>query len=844
YFLLNRARAHDSLRDWGQAQADYDQAVALSTSGLRAHFLTQRAEHFIKLGRWRAAADDHAAAAKDTASNTTKSWTFSRDRALTALMAGDLDGYRRSAAELLDRVGDKPSSDQANWLLWVYTAGPGLVTDANYDRLLAATTFSDQYHQDRNRAALPFRKGRFQEAAPLFAKHAGGTEYQFLAAMANAQSGNSAEADRLRNQANAWVDQQQRIDPSRIIPEKQGWQLWSIYKSLQQETTRQFAGPRLAELDAALTSEPDNSPLLAERAAILSKFGQHEQALADLKRAIAAQGGTAELLGVRGCILARLERPEEALADLNGAVEQGATDAVVFAERGRLRWQQGQIGPAQADLENSLQRQPSAVATSTLTDLLLAEASKTVNWTVLKPVDLSTGNSASLTLLEDGSILAGGENRPGESYRLVMKTDRQSIAAIRLEVLTDPSLPRLGPGRGSGGNFSITWKVTAGPAGDDAQPVRIQSAVADYSFARFPITVSSWNVQGGVGAPHVAFLALATPLQDEAGLQFALTIKGPAGGEYGDQNLGRFRVSISDDPRAFAHEQSRLAAGQIADPAARLDAAYRLLGQLDRATENFSRLIDLRRDQGAAPDQLAQAYRLRGAHYTRNSQWNLAAADYAESAALHPKSSSVDWMTAAALWAYAADVDQHRLYCQRMAAQFRESTVANDVERTVKVSLLLEQNAVPDQATIAKFLEAVETTKDPGLLKWFLSAKALLACRNGDFDAAHEAINESLRLLSAGGDAPGSTAGLTARSVQALIFARQGDAARARVALKELQTLLATETKLKWEADGTLDGLTLLSGERAQHDRLIPEILRREAERSLETQARISDHQK
>ena len=66
----------------------------------------------------------------------------------------------------------------------------------------------------------------------------------------------------------------------------------------------------------------------------------------------------------------------------------------------------------------------------------------------------------------------------------------------------------------------------------------------------------------------------------------------------------------------------------------------------------------------AAPDLLAQALRLRGAHYVRTGQWKLAAADYSQSVTVDPKSNSIDWMTAAALWAYAADADQHRLHCR------------------------------------------------------------------------------------------------------------------------------------------------------------------------------------
>ena len=45
---------------------------------------------------------------------------------------------------------------------------------------------------------------------------------------------------------------------------------------------------------------------------------------------------------------------------------------------------------------------------------------------------------------------------------------------------------------------------------------------------------------------------------------------------------------------------------------------------------------------------------------------------------------------------------------------------------------------------------------------------------------------------------------------------------------------MATEAKLKWQDDGTLDGTTFLNEERVQHDWLIPEILRREAQAKID----------
>ena len=206
--------------------------------------------------------------------------------------------------------------------------------------------------------------------------------------------------------------------------------------------------------------------------------------------------------------------------------------------------------------------------------------SNPVDWTILEPTEMKSERGATLTLLDDGSILAGGENSPGESYQLVMQSDLKSITAYRLEVLTDPSLPGQGPGRGHSGNFGVTWSFqAANPTGSgEASPIRIRSAIADYSYARYPITDSRWNIAGGQGLPHTAFLALDAPLQNEAGNSFTLTIKGPTSEKYGDENLGRFRLSVTDAPFAFENASVRIAAMKLTDPWTKLAAAYDIVG--------------------------------------------------------------------------------------------------------------------------------------------------------------------------------------------------------------------------------------------------------------------------
>src|SRR5918912_3089304 len=62
-------------------------------------------------------------------------------------------------------------------------------------------------------------------------------------------------------------------------------------------------------------------------------------------------------------------------------------------------------------------------------------------WTVLEPASFRSQGGATLTRLEDDSLLAGGQNPPKEVYEVVLRTDLVGITAIRLEALTHASLP-------------------------------------------------------------------------------------------------------------------------------------------------------------------------------------------------------------------------------------------------------------------------------------------------------------------------------------------------------------------------------------------------------------------
>src|SRR5262249_47574979 len=91
-----------------------------------------------------------------------------------------------------------------------------------------------------------------------------------------------------------------------------------------------------------------------------------------------------------------------------------------------------------------------------------------ITWTPLELGELKAKAGATLTKQSDGSALASGPNAGPEIYTITATSKLQGITAIRLEALTDPSLPKNGPGRAGGNaNFVLSeFKVSIFKTGD------------------------------------------------------------------------------------------------------------------------------------------------------------------------------------------------------------------------------------------------------------------------------------------------------------------------------------------------------------------------------------------
>ena len=233
-----------------------------------------------------------------------------------------------------------------------------------------------------------------------------------------------------------------------------------------------------------------------------------------------------------------------------------------------------------------------------LADVLLAHTAEQVHWTVLEPVEMTSAGGATLTRLDDNSVLAGGPNPDRDVYRVTTAaTDLRSMTAIRIEALTDGSLPGQGPGRWTNapGVFVLNRfqaSVSSPPTPDAPVAIALDAATADYFYPPLPITPNGpWHIGHGGGKPHVAVYRPCAPVSSPEGSNLTFELTFDNNGETGLQ-LGRLRLSVTGDPAAFDTSDRRFAVSRIQDPWARLGAAYAAVNESASATKWFARALE------------------------------------------------------------------------------------------------------------------------------------------------------------------------------------------------------------------------------------------------------------
>ncbi|HEV3143438.1 MAG TPA: DUF1549 domain-containing protein, partial [Gemmataceae bacterium] len=105
-------------------------------------------------------------------------------------------------------------------------------------------------------------------------------------------------------------------------------------------------------------------------------------------------------------------------------------------------------------------------------------------WTTLHPSSFSSESGKKAVVQPDDSLLCLGPAPDKDTYFITAQTQGPPINALRLEVLTDPTLPKQGPGRQDNGNLHLSeFRVFVLPnqAGAPPVPLKIKRATADFN---------------------------------------------------------------------------------------------------------------------------------------------------------------------------------------------------------------------------------------------------------------------------------------------------------------------------------------------------------------------------
>ncbi len=184
-----------------------------------------------------------------------------------------------------------------------------------------------------------------------------------------------------------------------------------------------------------------------------------------------------------------------------------------------------------------------------------ASLGKPVAWQPLEATELKSTAGATLTKQDDKSIVVSGKLSK-DVYTLIAPVGLKEITGIKLEAISDSSLPGKGPGRAPNGNFVVNeLKVSVAPKDDPSQTklLALENASADFGQDNFPAAgaidgneETGWAVSPQFGKSHEAVFEVKDGL-DSGERVITITISQ----QYTDGKhcLGKFRLSVTDGDR-------------------------------------------------------------------------------------------------------------------------------------------------------------------------------------------------------------------------------------------------------------------------------------------------------
>jgi hypothetical protein len=179
--------------------------------------------------------------------------------------------------------------------------------------------------------------------------------------------------------------------------------------------------------------------------------------------------------------------------------------------------------------------------------LVKEAANSRAGWTALEAkedkVRGGRGSDHQLTRQADGSYLLTRVNGEVNAVEFVAQTPLTGLTAVRIEALTDQSLPNYGPGLGDDGNFTLSgFALTAGPIDGKEKPQPV----------KLTMTRSATGAKGGAwsvgrqdaGRDQAAIYTLEKPIEFPAGAALRFKLSFPGDSPAARQSIGKFRISV------------------------------------------------------------------------------------------------------------------------------------------------------------------------------------------------------------------------------------------------------------------------------------------------------------
>ncbi len=191
-----------------------------------------------------------------------------------------------------------------------------------------------------------------------------------------------------------------------------------------------------------------------------------------------------------------------------------------------------------------------------------ASALKKQDWMILDHLQPKSLDGATFTKQDDGSFVVGGKNPANDRWVLTAELAATGLNAIRIEAMTDKSMPRSGPGRAGNGNFALSdIRVFATPKnGGQRVAVKLVNPKATHQQNTGGLSVASsidgdkrksgWAVDfGGIGKPQAAVFEFAAPVGFEGGTVLTVEMDFFVNTSH---TIGRPRIAVTAAPKPVA----------------------------------------------------------------------------------------------------------------------------------------------------------------------------------------------------------------------------------------------------------------------------------------------------